>query len=210
MRCAHNVLAHRPFLALLLSLFFKMHPGNSLVGRATSFTNYGLMDLNEAMYTKYSNMEPDALVDEVGSAGSDIWNKACHASWEGAKEAVNVICKRMSMSERDLLDLSLILWVSTFYHGFIGDFQLDSVNKGNLLFTLANIDAKADLGYLTLATTIGVTTMTRTMNMMTLETYLPRDDERTAWAKYRKVLKEVDTGVKDFSTVPPIYTGVNF
>jgi hypothetical protein len=189
-------------------------PGNSLVGRACSLTNEGLTELGLDTYKKYSDMSPDDLVAEVGMNGIYSWNKACRFAWEGAQEVVERICNINDMGDvvkkEDLLDLSLILWVSTFYHGFIGDFQLDNLCKGNLLLTLAETNGKNDLGYITLATTIGVTTMTRTMNLCTLGSYLPKEEERDAWNKYIKLLQSIDVPVAGYSLAAAVYTGVNF
>jgi hypothetical protein len=186
-------------------------PGNSLVGRACSFTNKGLLQLGTDMYQKYKKMNPEELIDDLASQGSSKWNLACKTAWDGAKQVVNTICKDMKeMAEEDLSDLALILWVSTFYHGFIGDFQLDNVNKGNLLLTLTKSTAKNDLAYGTLATTIGVTTMTRTLNLFTAQVYFPKLEDRQAWAQYVTVLKNIDAGVEGFTLDHPVYTGVNF
>lgn len=187
-------------------------PGNSLVGRACSLSNDGLMELGIDMYEKYSGMSPDELVAAIGGSGTATWTNACNIAWQGAKDAVNVICKDIQpfLEDTDLSDLALILWASTFYHGFIGDFQLDNVCKGNLLFTLAKSNATGDLSFGTLAASIGVTTMTRTVTMIDLNGLFPKREEVDAWKRYETLLQNIDTGVSGFSLAAPVYTGVNF
>jgi hypothetical protein len=185
--------------------------GNSLVGRAASLTNDALVLLGSDAYDKFSIMTGDELVADVGQAGSAQWNKACTKAWKGAQAAVKVICKDVSDKfEKDDLDgIALVLWTSTFYHAFIGDFQLDNLCKGNLMFALGG---ENDLAYGTLATTIGATTMTRTMNLVTLKGYLPEKEQRDAWGKYMDLLEEVsgETGIPGYSLASPVYVGVNF
>ena len=114
------------------------------------------------------------------------------------------------MKQDDLTDAALMLWVATFYHGFIGDFQLDNVNKGMLPLLLTGEPHKQTLSYATLSTTIGVSTMTRTVNMVTLEGFFPHESQRKAWDKYTLTLRGLDVGVKNFSLEAPVYAAVNF
>ena len=187
-------------------------PGNSLFGCALSLTNDGLVELKMDMYEKYSDMTPDALVAEIGGSGTPTWTNACNIAWQGAKDVVNVICKDIQpfLEDTDLSDLALILWAATFYHGFIGDFQLDNVIKGNLLLSLAMSSATGDLGYGTLIATIGVTTMTRTLTMIDLNGLFPKKEENDAWEQYETLLQNIDAGVSGFSLAAPVYTAVNF
>ena len=190
-------------------------PGNSLVGRATSFTNDAITLAGIKMYEKYAGMEPAELIKDIGSDGSPAWEKACNDAWEAAKETVRVVCEDLKSSvvtEKDLEEVAMLLWTGTFYHGFIGDFQLDNVMKGNLPFLLTGKKHRQTISYGTVSSTIGVNTMTRTMNMDTLGTYFPEEKQRNAWAKYQQQLVDCSlaTGIEDFSHEGPVYNAIDF
>jgi len=152
-------------------------PGRSLVQRATSFIPDSLELMCADFYDKYSSMEHDELIADVADSGTGKWTIAVNLAWKGAKKVVNEICDPLlndglgHVTQSDLDDLALMLWVATFYHGFIGDFQLDNVNKGKLMLLQTGeteIPKSMNLSYGTLATTIGVSTMTRTLQVSSL------------------------------------------
>lgn len=200
-------------------------PGNSLVGRACSFTNDALALLNIDKYNEYYGKSPDEAVDEIGSSGSVAWNNACHYAWEAAKTVVNAICRGdidvegnvidlegNVVTGEDLNELAMLLWTGSFYHGFIGDFQLDNVNKGNLPFLLtgeAHVQSKA---YGTLSTTIGASTMTRTMDTQTLGKYFHTQAARDAWKKFESELTTAAemTGIEGFTYEGAVYNAIDF
>jgi len=188
-------------------------PGNSLVGRATSFTNDALTLLNIDQYDKFFAMPPNKIINDVGSCGSKEWNSACQHAWEAAQKVVNTICKDLKdIDDTSLRDLAMLLWTGTFYHGFIGDFQLDNVNKGNLPFLLTGKEHKQTKAYGTLSTTIGVSTMTRTMDMATVGNYFYTEEDRNAWEEYRQALTAAakETGIKGFTYEGPVYNAIDF
>lgn len=192
-------------------------PNDSLVKRATSFTNAGITALNHEKYHEYFNLTPGEMVDDIGSAGSQKWNDACHGAWFAAQKVVDIICKDLDaneLKETDLDDLAMLAWTGTFYHSFIGDFQLDNVCKGNLPFHITGEKHKQTVPYGTLSTTIGVSTMTRTLNMETLGTYFPKPEQREAWDAYQKKNEEcrIATGIQGFGGVEgaPVYNAIDF
>lgn len=190
-------------------------PGNSLVARATSLTNRSLLKLGKDYYEMYAKMTPQEIVESNGDEGSPVWKSACTTSFTGAKTAVTKICneliKNSILDDEDVNDLALLVWAGTFYHFFIGDFQLDNVIKGNLPFKLTGEKHKQTYTYGTLSTTIGVTTMTRTVDMKTLASYLPEEDQRKAWLDYEATLKGIRLGIKEYdNNRNPIYNSINF
>lgn len=192
---------------------FLIGPGNSLVGRATSFTNDGLTLLNIDQYDKFFAMPPNKIIKDVGSCGSKEWEAACQHAWEAAQKVVNTICKDLKdIDDTSLRDLAMLVWTGTFYHGFIGDFQLDNVNKGNLPFYLTGDEHKQTKAYGTLSTTIGVSTMTRTMDMATVGKYFYTEEDRDAWEEYRQALAAAakETGIKGFTMDWPVYNAIDF
>lgn len=192
-------------------------PHHSLVGRATSFTNAGITALNKKKYEEYFKLTPGEMIDNIGSAGSQKWNNACHGAWRAAQKVVHTICKDLDADKlkgTDLEDLAMLAWTGTFYHSFIGDFQLDNVCKGNLPFLITGEKHKQTVPYGTLSTTIGVNTMTRTLNMETLGTYFPEPEQREAWDTYQKENEEyrISTGIQGFGGVEgaPVYNAIDF
>lgn len=191
-------------------------PDRSLVQRATSFIPDSLELMLSDYYDKYSSMTHDELIADVADSGTGKWTIAVNLAWKGAKTVVNEICQPVlnkHVKQSDLDDMALMLWVSTFYHGFIGDFQLDNVNKGKLMLLHTGeteIPKKMGLSYGTLATTIGVSTMTRTIQCQTLGGFLPKKSEQEAWRKYMDLLASLDVGVEGFSLKTPVYAAVNF
>jgi hypothetical protein len=195
-------------------------PGNSLVGRATSLTNDSITLLNADVYNKYASMTADEVIADLGGEGSEEWNNACHRAWDAAKTTVTEICKEIIENGQDMEEdvdeymesLALLLWTGTFYHGFIGDFQLDNVVKGNLPFLITGKPHVQTKAYGTLSAAIGISTMTRTMNMDTLGTYFPEKYQRDAWEAYEKTLKECrkETGVEGFDADTAVYNAIDF
>lgn len=90
--------------------------------------------MNIDAYNKFVNVEPEELIKYLGSKGSKGWSSACFRTWEAAQKVVAVICRNLEgkdvLKDSDFRDLSMLLWIGTFYRGFIGDFQLDNVIKG--------------------------------------------------------------------------------
>jgi hypothetical protein len=159
-------------------------------------------------YDKYSSMTPDELIADVADSGTGKWTIAVNLAWKGAKKVVNEICGPLlndglgHVIQSDLDDLALMLWVATFYHGFIGDFQLDNVIKGKLMLLqtgTTEVPKSMNLSYGTLATTIGVSTMTRTLQCQSLGGFFPKKTEQEAWQKYMDLLASLDIGVEGFS-----------
>jgi hypothetical protein len=126
----------------------------------------------------------------------------------------NTICKNIvgknDVTQDDVTSVALKLWVSTFYHGFIGDFQLDNVNKGNLPLLLTGKNHLQSYSYGTLSATIGVSTLTRTVNIGTLGGLFPEQWQRSAWEDYMETVRESDIGVEGLSIDGPVYAAVNF
>lgn len=190
-------------------------PGNSLVGRACSLTNDGLTLLNIDKYNEYYGKSPGEAVNEIGSSGSVTWNNACHYAWEATKTVVNAICNDLegtTVTGEDLNDLAMLLWTGSFYHGFIGDFQLDNVNKGNLPFLLTGEPHVQSQAYGTLSTTIGATTMTRTMDTQTLGNYFHTQAARDAWKTFESKLTIAAemTGIEGFTYGGAVYNAIDF
>jgi len=191
-------------------------PANSLVSRATSFTNDGLTLLNIDKYNEYEQLDPDEMIKDIATNGSKGWNAACYRAWKAAQKAVNAICKDLDVDkeykEESLKDLAMLLWTGTFYHGFIGDFQLDNVVKGNLPFIITGEEHKQYEWYGTLSTTIGCSTMTRTMDMATVGKYLYTKEDRDIWKEYMKELGVAakETGIKGFTYEGAIYNAIDF
>jgi len=190
-------------------------PGNSLVGRATSFTNESLMAVNVEKYKEYSAMDPNQMVGYIGSQGSKEWNSACQKSWEAAQDVVNFICRDISSQLEgtdDLLDLAMLLWTGTFFHGFIGDFQLDNLIRGNLPFRATGETHHQTVAYGTLSTTIGTSTAQRTMDMRTLSKFFETKEDRKAWQQYHESLAECAkmTGINKFSYDGHVYNAIDF
>lgn len=190
---------------------------NSLVGRATSFTDKSIMNLNTQKYNEYAAMDPDEMVEYIGSQGSEGWKSACQTSWEAAQEVVNFICRDIKDSDElkgtdDLRDLAMLLWTGTFFHGFIGDSQLDNVNRGNLPFILTGKKHQQSVAYGTLSTTIGTTTSQRTMDMRTLSKFFGNGDDCEAWDKYNDALAECATmtHIEGFSYDNVVYNAIDF
>lgn len=99
-------------------------PGNSLVGRATSFTNDALTLLNIEQYDKYFAMSPTEIIHDIGSSGSKGWQDACQHAWDAAQKLVGAICYDMEKDfpegDTSLRDLAMLLWTGTFYHSVSG------------------------------------------------------------------------------------------
>mmetsp|Transcript_26200 Transcript_26200/g.56244 ORF Transcript_26200/g.56244 Transcript_26200/m.56244 type:complete len:105 (-) Transcript_26200:294-608(-) len=73
------------------------------------------------------------MIEDIGSCGSKEWNSACHRAWEATQKVVNTIYKDIKdIDDHSLSDLAMLLWTGSFYHRFIGDFQLDNVNQGKI------------------------------------------------------------------------------
>jgi hypothetical protein len=189
-------------------------PNRSLVGRATSLTDFSLVQLGSDMYEKYAAMSADDLIKDVADEGHGKWPVAAYSAWENSKTCANTICKNIvgknGVTQDDVTNVALMLWVSTFYHGFIGDFQLDNVNKGNLPLLLTGKKHVQSYSYGTLSTTIGVSTLTRTINIATLGGLFEEQWQRSAWEDYMETLQELDIGVENFSHAGPVYAAVNF
>jgi hypothetical protein len=166
------------------------------------------------MYDKYSAMSADELIKDVADEGHGKWSVATNSAWTNAQTCANTICKNIvgknGVTQDDVTNVALMLWVSTFYHGFIGDFQLDNVNKGNLPLLLTGKKHVQSYSYGTLSTTIGVSTLTRTINIATLGGLFEEQWQRSAWEDYMETLQELDIGVENFSHAGPVYAAVNF
>ena len=113
-----KVMTPRRTSAVNYNIQILIGPGNSLVGRATSFTNDALTLLNIDQYDKFFAMPPNKIINDVGSCGSKEWNSACQHAWEAAQKVVNTICKDLKdIDDTSLRDLAMLLWTGTFYHG---------------------------------------------------------------------------------------------
>lgn len=176
-------------------------------------TNDALTLLNLDKYEEYENMSPDRIIKDIGSSGSKGWNSACQHSWDAAQKVVNTICHDLKdIDDHSLKELAMLLWTGTFYHGFIGDFQLDNVIKGNLPFYITGKEHVQTRAYGTLSTTIGASTMTRTMDMNTLGKYFYTKEDRDAWDEYRKELTKAAkmTGIPGFTYEGAVYNAIDF
>jgi len=191
-------------------------PNNSLVGRATSLTNDSITLLNMDMYDKHTAMSPDGIIADIGGDGAPEWDEACKRAWTASKKMVHEICADIKDSDAleagDLESLALLAWTGMFYHGFIGDFQLDNVNKGNLPFLITGEPHIQTKAYGTLSTVIGVSTMTRTMNAKTLQTYFPKQGQKDAYKNYLVELNECRqlSGIEGWANDGPIYNAIDF
>ena len=191
-------------------------PNGSLVGRAMSLTNASFVDLNRDIYDEWFAYEPDEVVNKLASSGSEGWKRACLNAWTAARETVDVICRDIkgdaALKNTDLEDLSMLLWAGTFYHGMVGDFQLDNLMRGNLPFPLTGKDHIQSKGYGMISTSIGVATTTRTMNMATLGSYFNTVEDRDQWKSYQKVLAESARliGIEGFTYDGAVYNAIDF
>jgi hypothetical protein len=181
---------------------------SSLVARASSFTNYALVGAGQALYEKYAQMSPTDLVALLGD-GSKQWKEAVNIGWQAAQKLIKDLDLPVDKSDAELLALDV--WVSSFYHLFIGDLQLDNLIKGNLPFPCTGKPHKQTKDYATAATTIAVTTMTRTYSVDEVPGLIDQKDQTSiaAWKEYGAVLATLDTGIDQFVGTAA-YAAVNF
>lgn len=189
-------------------------PGNSLVARATSLTNLSLLQLGNDIYNHFAKMEPSNIVAEIAKEGSPKWEDACNKAYISSKSAVRIILKDLLkekiIDEEDVEDLSLLVWASTFYHAFIGDFQADNLSKGHLPFPLTGELHLQNLSYARVSATITATVMTRTVDMRALTLHFPKQEQRDAWEKHLSDVTALDIGVEGYGVEPPVYNSINF
>ncbi|MCF6282726.1 MAG: hypothetical protein L3J28_11065 [Candidatus Polarisedimenticolaceae bacterium] len=181
---------------------------NSLVARASSFTNYALIGAGQALYEMYAQMSPTDLVTLLGD-GSKQWEEAVNTGWQAAQKLIQDLELPVDASDAELLALDV--WVSSFYHQFIGNLQLDNLIKGNLPFPCTGKPHEQTKDYAIKSTTIAVTTMTRTYSVLQVPALIDQKDQKSiaAWKEYGEVLASLDTGIDQFIG-SGAYAAVNF
>ena len=181
-----------------------------LVARASSFTDDGLLQAGKDVYDSYAAMAPADLVALLGD-GSKQWKTAVANGWHAARTLVGDLQLGADISESDAELLALDVFVSSFYHEFIGDLQLDNLIKGNLPFPCTGKPHRQTRGYAIQSTTIAVTTMTRMYSVDEVPSVIDQADMTSieAWQKYGETLASLDTGIDQFIGTGA-FAGVNF
>ena len=139
----------------------------SLVGRYCSLADGELDKLCTAEYHRVSNMGAREIFNELAT-GSPTWHAAAGQAWTASHDLVNKMLLGLDAELLELVDvdeMTLLIFVGSYYHTFIGDFQARSVMYGLLPFPCTGKDPVQNINNATLSGTIAVTTLTRTYDL---------------------------------------------
>lgn len=182
-------------------------PDYSLVSRAASFTNESLFDFCKSKYDKYSSLTSEAIL-ELLLPCEGAFKQSGMKAYSAAQALVKGICEE-HMPDNIINKLGLMLWNSSFYHYYIGDYQIHNLIYGQLTLTCTGEDHVQNQKYATLATTIAVTTMTRTLNLVDIVELTKENEGKKYWRQYGEVMNGIETTLPDFS-LKISYPAVNF
>jgi hypothetical protein len=157
-------------------------PDSSLVARAASFTNESLEKFCTDKYKKHINMQPDDLVNMLLPCDGPFKTSG-DTAYTAAKTLANNICNT-SLPKELIEILALMLWNASFYHYFVGDYQIRNLIRGHLPLACTGKNHMQNQKYATLATTIAATTMTRTMNVEDIVELLESNEGKEDWKKF--------------------------
>lgn len=134
---------------------------------------------------------------------------AVKIGYSAAKNLVNSL--GLSVTEEDKNLLILDVWVSSFYHKFIGDIQLDNLMKGNLPFPCTGKEHEQTKDYAIQVTTIAATTMTRMYAVNQVHSLINQKDtiSMDAWKQYSRATDNLKTGI-DAMDAGKMYAAVDF
>ncbi len=179
---------------------------NGLLDRTCTFASNALESAGKDLYEYYANMKPQELVDLLGD-GSPQWKSAVNDGIRAAQTLITELELNISREEEELFALDV--WVSSFYHQFIGDLQIDNLIKGNLPFPCTGKAHEQIKSYATQSTTIAATTMTRMYSVKQVPELITDTQSQVAWAKYSLTLDSIKTGI-DALDSKNAYAAVNF
>ena len=107
---------------------------NSLVGRATSFAKGELLRCCKDEHKRVSALPARAIFEDL-AGGSRTWENAANAAWNASKALVTAMLGGLGDTGCvDSDELTLLVFVGSYYHTFIGDFQANNVMRGFLPF----------------------------------------------------------------------------
>lgn len=180
---------------------------HSLVSRAASFTNQSLVDFCRDRYQLYARMAPEEITVAL-LPGAGRFSAAGRRVYQAAQTLVSQICQG-KLPDDVTRALGLMLWNATFYHYFVGDYVVDALMYGHLPLLCTGSTHVQNQKYATLATTIAVTTMTRTLSVGEAVAQLNGSQGRERWQAYLEELAGVGEVLPGFS-LDPAYPAVNF
>ena len=149
----------------------------SLVCRACSLAEGQLDLLCNEEYDRVSAKSAIDIFDEMAT-GSATWQTAAGQAWTASQDLVRKMLSDLHPELLKLVDvdeLTLLIFVGSYYHTCIGDFQAHSVMHGLLPFPCTGKAPVQDINNATLSGTIAVTTLTRTYDLNDVITFV---DER--------------------------------
>lgn len=182
-------------------------PEYSLVSRAASFTNESLEQYCKDKYVKYISLQPDELVDMLLPCDGSF-KDAGNTAYAAAKTLANGVCKEF-LTQDVVEKLALMLWNASFYHYFVGDYQIRNLVFGQLPLACTGKDHVQNQKYATLSTTIAATTMTRALNVEDVVELLQDDEGKANWLEFWEATKCLE-GTLPGSSLEISYPAVNF
>ena len=154
----------------------------SLVGRACSLAKGELLNACQHEYNRVSAMPAKAIFDEEFADGSPTWQSAANEAWTASAALVGKMLSGLDHGDLDIDELTLLVFVGSYYHTFIGDFQANNVMRGLLPFPCTGEPPVQDEHNATLSGTIAVTTLTRAYDLNDVITFA--DDGLLAAEKF--------------------------
>lgn len=182
-------------------------PEYSLVSRAASFTNESLEQYCTDKYVGYIGMQPDELVEMLLPC-EGAFKDAGNTAYTAAKRLANDICKEF-LPQNVVKQLALMLWNASFYHYFVGDYQIRNLVFGQLPLACTGEDHVQNQKYATLSTTIAATTMTRALNIEDVVELLQAEEGKGEWLQFWEATRCIE-GILPGSSLEISYPAVNF
>ena len=183
--------------------------GRSLVGRATSFTGNQLSDCCEMVYAEWTKLSAVEIKDRL-SEGIGRWPIISAIAWDACITLVTTLLEGVEAIV-DRNELALVLFISAFYHTFIGDTQLFNLMKGRLPMLTTGKPHVHNKSYALVAATIAVSTMTRTLDVEDIVGLATHAQGKLAWSDFFNAICSItNTGIKDFELGGNSLPSVNF
>jgi len=180
---------------------------NSLVSRASSFTNESLVEFCSDKYKEYQAMSTTDLLAQLLPSHGPV-KDAGYKVYKAANELVENICGK-SMEPDIIEKMGLMLWNATFYHYLVGDYQIMNLINGHLPLTCTGKPHVQNQKYASLAATIAATTMTRALNVEDIIGLVTVAEGKQHWLEFEKSLNSIGEILPRFS-LQTTYPAVNF
>lgn len=192
---------------------------DSLVGRVTSFATGELTRLLRGVYDTFCRKTPIEIRDHL-SSGDEVWHDAAMHAWNASVTLVEDLFRDaksdslFGIEEKE--ELTLLVWVGTYYHTFIGDLQVLSVMNGCLPFYCTGRPHQQTVNMAVLSGTIGVTTMTRTYDLQFVCNELTTAQGVDHWKTFVAALQGINNGLGTVGGITGLvlgssnYPSVNF